>query len=97
MTLANETVVVRRDLKNGVLWVNDVKVAKANVLTSNGVQHVLEGVSGNDDTLRKGLMLMYWNRSCLRRGRIPQERMVLRRIMGTRLTRHRHRSRLRPE
>jgi len=42
-TLTGDSVVVKR--AEGFWWVNDVKVLRANVLTSNGVAHVLDGVS----------------------------------------------------
>lgn len=41
-TLTGDTVVVKR--AEGFWWVNDVKVLQANVMTSNGVAHVLDGV-----------------------------------------------------
>ncbi|KAF8450176.1 FAS1 domain-containing protein [Terfezia claveryi] len=41
-TLAGDSVVVKH--ADGVWWVNDVKVLQANVMTSNGVAHVLDGV-----------------------------------------------------
>lgn len=42
-TLTGDTVVVKR--AEGAWWVNNVKILEANVLTSNGVAHVIDGVS----------------------------------------------------
>ncbi|KAF8428966.1 FAS1 domain-containing protein [Tirmania nivea] len=41
-TLTGDTVIVKR--AGGAWWVNDEKVLQANVMTSNGVAHVLDGV-----------------------------------------------------
>lgn len=41
-TLLGDTVIVKR--AEGAWWVNDVKVLQANVVTSNGVAHILDGV-----------------------------------------------------
>ncbi|KAF8471748.1 FAS1 domain-containing protein [Kalaharituber pfeilii] len=41
-TMAGWAVVVRK--KDGFIWINNVKVIKANIITSNGVAHVLDRV-----------------------------------------------------